>query len=234
MKKLYLILAFALLVTSCGKKPHIIGEFEKQISSSIEVIGFAGNELNISFKKSKADDIPKKDNQHLYIAWRSDYGWIRIGDTKIDWENGTASASVYHPGEYAVVIQTKPYGVHVLNAGLESTENPLLLIHGCFNSKVTWQPLLDKMVEKGKFERPIWIFDYPQNSEMEEIGILLSDELIRLEDQYDDYKLDVFTHSLGGIVVSQFVGGLDYHRYEFGEEECIGKNYRKNYLFRYN
>lgn len=209
MKNLYFILIFFLFVASCAKQPHKMSEHEKPISSTVEVTEFAETKLKISFNPSKVANIPKKDNYHLYIAYITRYGWIRIGDTKIDWENGTATAITYHPGEYAIVMRTKPYGIEVLNESLESEKNPLLLVHGCFNSKITWQPFLDLMVKKGKFDRPIWIFDYPQNLDLEEIGILLSDELIRLENQYDDYKLDFYAHGLGGIVVTQFVGNLD-------------------------
>jgi pimeloyl-ACP methyl ester carboxylesterase len=114
-----------------------------------------------------------------------------------------------------VVSLSNPPGVSLSNPSNPSNGPPtvdarrplVVLIHGLDSDGDMWGSLADLLARDG---RQVATFSYPSDGPIDEDATRLAGALIDLRRSYPGLRVDIITHSMGGLVARDYVEGPDY------------------------
>ena len=149
----------------------------------------------IIFHKPVTISVPTDDPNAVFAA-AVGKGFVPLARSRVAAE--TLSAEISHGGEYYVVSGPDRYGI------LHADERAgLLVVCDLYVSSYVEQ-LRSACREHGD-DRPMWIFVYPGNKTIEDNARLLADELNSLHDIHGDFRCDVVSYGIGGLITHRYM-----------------------------
>ncbi|HUY89819.1 MAG TPA: alpha/beta fold hydrolase, partial [Pirellulales bacterium] len=103
------------------------------------------------------------------------------------------------------------YGLQ-LAAPLDDSKRLVVLVHGLDSGPELWSDLSELLVREG---HQVAAFDFPNDQPIAESGALLASQIQPLREARPQLRVDLLTHSMGGLVARSFVespayaGGID-------------------------
>lgn len=124
-------------------------------------------------------------------------GFVPLANSYVDGE--TLRAQLWHGGEYYIIQKPERYGItHHADA-----DSALLVVTDPYVSDYINR--FEYTLSQHGYNYPVWIFVYDLKRSIEENAIFLTDELSRLHEQYGDFRLDIVSFGLGGLVFHRYV-----------------------------
>lgn len=151
---------------------------------------------NLILEKPVLASIPST-NENVILSVNVKNGYLPLSDSR--YENNTLETPILHGGNYSLIEEPKNYGI--LNAS--KTEKALLIISDIHTG--SYLENFRKYLTENDYSLPIWIFIYPGNQSVESNAKFLAEELKKLHKQYGDFKLDIISFGVGGLVFYRYV-----------------------------
>jgi pimeloyl-ACP methyl ester carboxylesterase len=122
------------------------------------------------------------------------------------WMRSCAQAVVPFTDGQEAADRTREFGL-ALPAKLDDHRPLLVLIHGLDSGPESWVDL-DALLQAEDWQ--VAYFNYPNDQSVAESGELLADALRPLRREHRPLRVDLVTHSMGGLVARWYVEGTDY------------------------
>ncbi len=155
------------------------------------------------FEKPVELSLPFK-TQNGALGVKIGNGFVPIAGSKVEGE--TLRAKVWHGGEYYVISKPEEYGIQ----DHSDTEEGLLIVSDIYVSDYI-KNLKDAM-RQGGYEYPIWTFVYPSEKSLEENAHFLAEELKKLHEQYGDFRLDMVSFGVGGLLSNAYLADTSLYQ----------------------
>ncbi len=159
--------------------------------------------------------IEKKFTRNAILIFHNDQGMkpnfpYEPGTPEYDWQ-----WDYYHIGEYPVSMLIPPDNSF---PAVYDNKQPLLFVHGWggtfsysknpdaipeHNEVSGWFTTVKKVNEYVNFQA--WQFYYPYDTDIPVLGKCLKAAIGNLKLKYSNYKIGIITHSMGGLVTSEYI-----------------------------
>ena len=102
-----------------------------------------------------------------------------------------------------------PVSMLVLPTEIDEDRRPVTFVHGVGGSYPYWDAELLGAIHE---EQDVWQFYYPYDQRIDKSGPLLGDAIVQVLDRYPEYdKLDIVSHSMGGLVARSHIQSNDFN-----------------------
>jgi len=156
------------------------------------------------FEKPLRFSLPVKD-PNAAIGAKIGSGFVPLASSVVEGE--TLRAQLCHGGEYYLISKPAAYGIR----DHSDTEEGLLIVSDIYVSDYIKN--FKKILRQGDYHFPIWTFVYPNENSIAENALFLSDELRKLHEQYGNFRLDIVSFGVGGLIAHRYiVDTLTYQR----------------------
>lgn len=125
------------------------------------------------------------------------YGFVPIAGAKVDGE--TLRANIWHGGEYYFINKPDRYGI----VNHSDSKEALLIVSDIYVSD--YLKNFTRNLRWGGYKLPVWTFVYSNENSVEDNALFLTEELKRLHDQYGEFRLDVVSFGVGGLIIHRYV-----------------------------
>ena len=137
------------------------------------------------------------------IGARIGKGFLPLPGAEVSDE--TIQVPIWHGGEYYLTEEPEQYGI----INHEKTDEGLLIVSDTYVSNYVGN-IQEVMKQKG-YDLPVWIFVYEPDLSVEDNTRMLSEELTTLHDVYGDFRLDVVSFGVGGLVTHRYLTDSAYY-----------------------
>jgi tetratricopeptide (TPR) repeat protein len=117
----------------------------------------------------------------------------------------TLVAPLWHGGQYYLIEKPKSYGM----IDHEKTDEGLLIVCDIYVSNYIRN--FKQALKRNGYDLPMWLFVYHPDKSIEDNAQLLHDELMNLHSEYGDYRLDVVSFGIGGLVTHRYLTDSTYY-----------------------
>jgi len=176
-------------VKSIGRK-----EYEQGFSRLGQ--SFSIDPVVVSFEKPALFSMPTKSDD-VFLAAKIGDGFVPLASSRV--ENDTLRAQLWHGGGYYVIEKPEYYGI----INHSKTQEALLIVTDIYVSDYIKN--FTATLRQAGFNLPVWIFVYPHESSIEENAFFLIEELKRLHDKYGEFRLDLVSFGIGGLITHRYV-----------------------------
>jgi tetratricopeptide (TPR) repeat protein len=121
-----------------------------------------------------------------------------VGDTLV--------ARLWHGGEYLLIIDTEQYGI----VEHTKTNEGLLIVGDIYVGD--YIDNFEKAMRESGYELPFWTFRYDHRQGIEDNARLLQEELKRLHGEYGEFRMDVVSFGIGGLVTHRYLTDTSYYQ----------------------
>lgn len=131
-------------------------------------------------------------------------GFVPLADADIKGE--TLTVRVWHGGEYYLIDNPKRYGI------IEHTraKEGLLVVSDIYVSDYIRH--LKNALRRSGYDLPVWLFVYQPDLSVEDNVRLLYEDLNSLHSEYGDFRLDVVSFGVGGLVTHRYLTDSAYYQ----------------------
>lgn len=150
----------------------------------------------VSFDKPARFSMPTESDNVLLAAEIGD-GFVPLANSRI--ENDTLRAQLWHGGGYCLIEAPEHYGI----INHSKTQEALLIITDIYVSDYV-KNFIATLRQTG-YDLPVWIFVYPHENSVEENASMLIEELKKLHNKYGDFRLDLVSFGIGGLIAHRYV-----------------------------
>lgn len=156
------------------------------------------------FEKPLKFSLPVKDS-NAALGAKIGSGFVPLASSVVEGE--TLRAQLRHGGEYYLISKPAAYGIR----DHSDTEEGLLIISDIYVSDYIKN--FKKVLRQGGYDFPIWTFVYPNDKSIEENAKFLADELKILHEQYGNFRLDIVSFGIGGLITHRYIADtMTYQR----------------------
>lgn len=148
------------------------------------------------FKRPVLFSIPVT-TENISLGVRIGDGFVPIADAVVSGE--TLQTNIWHGGEYYVVQKPEEYGINDHCA----TDEGLLIVSDPYVGDYITR--FKSVMKQGGYDFPIWTFVYPSGKSIEENALLLADELKKLHEEYGNFRLDIVSFGIGGLITHRYL-----------------------------
>jgi tetratricopeptide (TPR) repeat protein len=142
-------------------------------------------------------------DQKIGIGAKIGKGFVPLGAAEV--RDGTLEAPIWHGGEYYITKKPEKYGI----VAHEKTNQGLLIVNDIFVGDYA-NNLKEVLKQKG-YEFPVWVFVYAPDLSVEDNARMLHEELKMLHQDYGDFRLDVVSFGVGGLVTHRYLTDSAYY-----------------------
>lgn len=155
------------------------------------------------FEKPILFSLPIKD-QNTALGAKIGKGFVPIANSKV--ESETLRAKIWHGGEYYVISEPEQYGIR----DHSDTEEGMLIVSDIYVSDYIKN--FKNALRKGGYDLPTWTFVYPNENSIEDNALFLADELKELHEQYGEFRLDMVSFGIGGLITHRYLVDTDLYQ----------------------
>ena len=137
------------------------------------------------------------------IGARLGKGFIPLPAAEVMGE--TLEAPIWHGGEYYITREPEEYGI----VDHDKADEGLLIVGDFYVSNYVSD--LKQVLQQKGYELPVWVFVYQADISVEDNARMLHEELETLHRQYGDFRLDVISFGLGGLVTHRYLTDSAYY-----------------------
>ncbi len=182
------------------------------------------NNINLLWKKANSDDMVTVPEDYLIF----DDGYITKKNTLMQNKLAISNFPESYPIDYEM-YPTSVKGYITIN----TNRIPILLIHGLHGSDdinksdtSTWTYWNDIPTKLSNFDNDVWVLFYiPANVSNFMTSGLIKNDINEILSRYSTKKLDIVSHSMGGLVTLGYIDGLG--KDQLGSSVSYGDNIRK-------
>lgn len=170
----------------------------KKYEQGFSLLGqsFSINPVAVSFEKPAVFSMPT-ENDSVLLAAKIGKGFIPIAGSKVEGE--TLRAKIWHGGEYYIIRMPGRYGI----IDHADTKEALLIVSDLYVGDYIKNFKL--ALRQGGYNLPIWTFVYPHENSVEDNALFLLKELKELHNQYGEFRLDVVSFGIGGLITHRYL-----------------------------
>jgi hypothetical protein len=174
---------------SVPKKQYMQGYTLKGTSFTVQP-------FELSLKKPIDFSIPVQSD-NVCLGAKAGYGFVPCANSSVD--AGTLHVQLWHGGEYYLVEKPKTYGI----INHSNVTHALLIVTDPYVSD--YPQKLSVYCAQNKYSYPVWVYVYDTKRSIEENAFFLQGELKKLHEQYGDFRLDIVSFGIGGLVFHRYV-----------------------------
>ncbi len=119
--------------------------------------------------------------------------------------NGRVAADLWHGGEYYLIKKPRAYGI----IDHAKTDEGLLIVADIYVSDYVRD--FKQVLRQNGYDHPVWLFVYRPDVSIEDNALLLHDELKKLHGEYGEFRLDVVSFGIGGLVTHRYLTDSMYY-----------------------
>ncbi|UCF69871.1 MAG: tetratricopeptide repeat protein [candidate division WOR-3 bacterium] len=138
------------------------------------------------------------------LASRIAMGFVPLANAKS--EDGTLTARLWHGGEYLLVQNPPKYGI----IGHKRTEEGLIIVGDVYVGDYVEN--FKKVLKQNGYDLPIWTFQYDHRKSIEANAVLLATELRNLHGAYGEFRMDIVSFGIGGLVTHRYLTDTSYYQ----------------------
>jgi len=173
-----------------------IGRRSYEQGFSLDEESFVIKPETLFFEKPILFSLAIKD-QNTALGAKIGKGFVPIANSKV--ESETLRAKIWHGGEYYVISEPEQYGIR----DHSKTQEGMLIVSDIYVSDYIRN--FKNALKKGGYNLPIWTFIYSNENSIEDNAFFLADELKELHEQYGDFRLDIVSFGVGGLIAHRYV-----------------------------
>lgn len=136
-------------------------------------------------------------SENVALGVKIGKGFVPLAGSGVEGE--TLRAHIFHGGEYYVIQEPEHYGMR----DYSETKEGLLIVSDIYVSDYIKN--LKEAMRRGDYDLPIWTFSYSKDRSIEDNARFLAEELNKLHGQYGEFRLDVVSFGIGGLVTHCYV-----------------------------
>jgi hypothetical protein len=148
------------------------------------------------FEKPLWFSLSVKDS-NAALAAKIGSGFVPLASSVVEGES--LRAQLWHGGEYYLISKPAAYGIR----DHSETKEGLLIVSDLYVSDYIKN--FKKVLRQGGYDFPIWTFVYPNENSIEENALFLTDELKKLHELYDEFRLDIVSFGIGGLITHRYI-----------------------------
>ncbi|MGD9380697.1 MAG: tetratricopeptide repeat protein [candidate division WOR-3 bacterium] len=143
------------------------------------------------------------EDENTGMGARIGKGFVPLPGAEVRSE--TLRAPIWHGGEYYLTEEPGQYGIvdHV------KTDEGLLIVGDFYISN--YLSNLKKVLQQKGYGLPVWIFAYRPDVSVEDNARMLHEDLKTLHQEYGDFRLDVVSFGVGGLVTHRYLTDSAYY-----------------------
>jgi len=131
-------------------------------------------------------------------------GFVPLANCEV--QGKVISAQLWHGGEYILIKTPDRYGI----VEHKRTKEGLLIIGGAYVGGYVEN--FKKALRRNGYDLPFWTYLYDHKQSVEDNARLLHDELIRLHNEYGEFRMDVVSFGVGGLVTHRYLTDTSYYQ----------------------
>ncbi|UCD06206.1 MAG: tetratricopeptide repeat protein [candidate division WOR-3 bacterium] len=116
------------------------------------------------------------------------------------------TAKLWHGGEYVLVKTPDRYGI----VDHKRAKEGLLIVGDLYVG--TYIENFKKALRKNGYDIPVWTFLYDPRQSIEDNARFLREELKRLHGEYGEFRMDVVSFGIGGLVTHRYLTDTSYYQ----------------------
>jgi tetratricopeptide (TPR) repeat protein len=144
------------------------------------------------------------NNQNTILGVRAGNGFVPLVSSDV--ENDMLNALIWHGGEYYVAERPEKYGI----VDHTRTNEGLLIVCDIYIGPYIHN--FKQTLRQNGYDFPIWTFVYEPDASIEENASLLSNEMKMLHGKYGDFRMDVVSFGIGGLVTHRYITDTSYYQ----------------------
>jgi len=131
-------------------------------------------------------------------------GFVPLANTQV--KGSTLTARLWHGGEYVLTKNPDKYGI----VEHTKTKEGLLVVADIYVGDYIEN--FKKTLKQNGYTLPVWVFRYNHKQTIEDNARFLHDELKRLHDEYGQFRMDVVSFGIGGLVTHRYLTDTSYYQ----------------------
>lgn len=144
------------------------------------------------------------ENKNACLGAKIGAGFVPLADAEVVGE--TLKAQLRHGGEYCLIEDPGRYGIV---EHWRSGEG-LLIVSDIYVGDYISE--FKKTLRQSGYDFPVWTFVYKRGETVEANAQLLADELKNLHRDYGEFRLDVVSFGVGGLVTHRYLTDSSYYQ----------------------
>ncbi len=138
------------------------------------------------------------------LASRIATGFVPLANDKN--EDGTLTARLWHGGEYLLVENPGQYGM----IEHKRTKEGMIVVADVYVGDYVEN--FKKALRQNGYDLPVWTFHYDRRKSIEANAVLLAEELRNLHGQYGEFRMDIVSFGIGGLVAHRYFTDTSYYQ----------------------
>jgi tetratricopeptide (TPR) repeat protein len=143
-------------------------------------------------------------NENIDLGMAISRGFVPLASSEI--KDKVLTAKLWHGGEYVLVKTPDRYGI----VEHERAKEGLLMVGDVYVSGYIEN--FKKVLRNNGYDLPLWIYLYDHKQSIEENAKYLRDELKRLHYEYGEFRMDVVSFGVGGLVTHRYLTDTSYYQ----------------------
>ncbi len=131
-------------------------------------------------------------------------GFVPLANTQV--KGNTLTARLWHGGEYVLTKNPDKYGI----VEHTKTNEGLLVVADIYVGDYIEN--FKKTLKQNGYTLPVWVFRYNHTQTIEDNARFLRDELKRLHGEYGQFRMDVVSFGIGGLVTHRYLTDTSYYQ----------------------
>ena len=143
-------------------------------------------------------------NENIDLGIAISKGFVPLARSEI--KEKVLTAKLWHGGEYVLVKTPDRYGI----VEHERAKEGLLIVGDVYVSGYINN--FKKVLRNNGYDLPLWTYLYDHKKSIEDNAKLLRDELNRLHYEYGEFRMDVVSFGVGGLVTHRYLTDTSYYQ----------------------
>jgi len=143
-------------------------------------------------------------NGNVMLGIKMNSGFVPLVNSEFKGE--MLAAHIYHGGEYVVIEAPIQYGIVEHTRAKEG----LLIVSDIFVGNYIEE--LKNVLKRRGYGLPVWTFRYDHRQSVEDNARFLHEELKRLHTEYGEFRMDVVSFGVGGLVTHRYLTDSAYYQ----------------------
>ncbi|KPK68418.1 hypothetical protein AMJ87_11965, partial [candidate division WOR_3 bacterium SM23_60] len=161
---------------------------------------------NVFFDEPALFSMPV-ENANTVLAAQIGNGFVPLANAAVD--GGRVTARIWHGGTYELVEIPQRYGI----IGHTDGERALLIVTDVYVSDYVKN--LAQTLKSGGYPYPVWTFVFPGARSIRDNAQFLAQELHKLHEHYGNFRLDIVSFGIGGLVTHCYVSDTALYQRDF-------------------
>ena len=144
------------------------------------------------------------ENRNVMLGVLMNSGFVPLVNSEI--KDEILTAQLWHGGEYVMIETPAEYGI------IEHTraKEGLLIVSDVYVGNYVEE--LKSVLRQRGYGFPVWTFRYDHRQSVEDNARFLHEELKRLHSEYGEFRMDVVSFGVGGLVTHRYLTDSTYYQ----------------------